>query len=238
MGDYAAAQFPHLPGVGADLARLQQFLQRPDGGAYARDQITVVQGKEATRSKILESLRQLGKVEGDERTLIFVYFGGLSAPSAGSGGKGLLPYDARGFDEGSLSPRDLANALGELKQQDVLLVVDTSQSKLQTSVADQLWLDSQEFADSLARQGWAVLSSVDGLPDQRDSSAGSRLLSALLDGWAGAADVNHDGAVEWDESYRFLFQALRVSSPSTASPLRRGELLGRVPLASCHRDSR
>ena len=70
-------------------------------------------------------------------------------------------------------------------------------------------------------------------PDQRGVSAGSRMLSAFLDGCAGPADANHDGFVEWDESYRYLFQALRVSSPSTSSPLRRGELIGRVPLAVC-----
>jgi len=124
-------------------------------------------------------------------------------------------------------------AVGEIKQQDILLVADTSQTRLQSSVSDQLWLDSQEFAESLSRQGWAVLSSVDGSPEQRDVTAGSRMLSAFLEGCSGAADANRDGYVEWDESYRYLFQALRVSSPSTSSPLRRGELIGRVPLAVC-----
>ena len=233
VGDYQASQFAPLPHIKDDLARLQQFLQRPDGGAFAPDQITVLQSKDASRAKILESLRQLGRVEGEERVLLFVYFGGLSAPSQGAGGKGLLPQDAKGFDEGAISPRDLAEALGELKQQDVMLLADTSQSRLQNSASDQLWLDSQEFAETLSRQGWAVLSSVDGLPEQRDTSAGSRLLSAWLEGCSGAGDINRDGYVEWEEGYRYLFQALRVSSPATSSPLRRGELLGRVPLSVC-----
>ena len=233
VDEYAAPQFPKLPGVGGDLKRLANFLRRPDQGAFAPEQVVVLAGKEATRAKILEQLKALTRVEGDERVTVFVYFAGLSAPSGGSGGKGLLPYDAKGFDEGALSPRELLEAVGEIKQQDILLVADTSQTRLQSSVSDQLWLDSQEFAESLSRHGWAVLSSVDCQPEQRDVSAGSRMLSAFLDGCGGPADANHDGFVEWDESYRYLFQALRVSSPSTSSPLRRGELIGRVPLAVC-----
>lgn len=234
VSQYDAPQFPQLPAVKADLQRLQQFLQRPDGGAFQREQITVLHGKDATRARILESLRNLSKVDDQERVLLLVYFGGLSAPAVtGSGGKGLLPVDAKGFDEGAVTPRDMAEAMGELKQQDVVLLADTSRSRLQNSTTDQLWLDSQEFAEALARQGWAVLSSVDGLPEQRDTSSGSRLLSAWLEGCSGAADLNRDGYVEWDENYRFLFGSLRVSSPSTTCPLRRGELIGRVPLSVC-----
>ena len=235
VGQYGATQFPKLAAVSGDLRRLSDFLKRPDSGAFAIDQVVVLADQQATRAKILESLKALTRVEGDERVMVFVYFAGLSAPSGGSGGKGLLPYDAKGFDEGALSPRDLLEAVGEIKQQDILLVADTSQTRLQNNVTDQLWLDSQEFAESLSRQGWAVLSSVDGLPEQRDVTSGSRMLSAFLEGCAGAADGNHDGFVEWDESYRYLFQALRVSSPSTSSPLRRGELIGRVPLAVCRK---
>lgn len=234
VSQYDAAQFPQLPAVKGDLQRMLQFLLRPDGGAFNREQITVLFGKDATRANILESLRKLSRTEDQERVLVLVYFGGLSAPAAsGSGGKGLLPVDAKGFDEGAVTPRDLAEAVGELKQQDILLLADTSRSRLQSFTADQLWLDSQEFAEALARQGWAVLSSVDGLPEQRDTNSGSRLLSAWLDGCGSAADLNRDGYVEWDENYRFLFSALRVSSPSTTCPLRRGELIGRVPLSSC-----
>lgn len=233
VDEYAASQFPKLPGVSGDLKRLADFLRRPDQGAFAPEQVVVLSGKEATRAKILEQLKALTRVEGEERVTVLVYFAGLSAPSGGSGGKGLLPYDAKGFDEGALSPRDLLEAVGEIKQQDILLVADTSQTRLHNNASNQLWLDSQEFAESLSRQGWAVLSSVDGQPEQRDVTAGSRMLSAFLEGCSGAADSNHDGSVEWDESYRYLFQALRVSSPSTSSPLRRGELIGRVPISIC-----
>ena len=233
VGQYAAAQFPKLPAVTGDLKRLADFLKRPEGGAFAPDQVVVLANQDATRAKILERLKAITTVEGEDRVMILVYFAGLSAPSGGSGGKGLLPYDAKGFDEGALSPRDLLAAVGEIRQQDLLLVADTSQTRLQANATDQLWLDAQEFAESLSRQGWAVLSSADGLPEQRDVTAGSRMLSAFLEGCGGAADGNHDGFVEWDESYRYLFQNLRVSSPSTSSPLRRGELIGRIPLAVC-----
>lgn len=234
VGEYQAGHFPKLPKVNSDLQRLAQFLQRPDGGAFPKEQIIKLSGPEASRAKILESLRQLSKVESsEERVLVFIYFAGLSAPSAGAAGKSLLPYDAKGFDEGAVSPRDLVEATGELRQQDIVLLSDTSQSQLQPQAGEQLWLDSQEFAESLGRQGWAVISSVDGIAGQRDGESGSRVLSAWLDGCAGAADVNGDGYVEWDEGYRHLFQTLRVSSPASASPLRRGELLGKVPLSLC-----
>lgn len=232
--EYLGTQFPRLPRVQQDLDRFRSFLQRPDGGGVPASQITTISGKAATRQKVLETLRQMSKAEGDERVFLLVYFGGLSAAGSG-GGKGLLPYDARGFDEGAISTADLLVATGELRQQDVVLLADTTQGSIAVSAADQLWLDSQEFAETLARQGWAVLSSVDGAPQMRDSENGSRLLSAFIEGCGGAADGNRDGFVEWDEAYRHLFQTLRVSSPGTAPPLRRGELLGRVPLSAVPR---
>lgn len=233
VSEYAAMQFPKLAGVSHDLVRLQQFLERKDGGDIPHENITVLKGKDATRARILESLQQLGKVEGEERVLCLIYFAGLSSPSSGSGSKGLLPYDARGLDQGSLSARDLTTALGELRQQDVFFLSDTSQASFNSESGDPAWLDAQDFSESLSRQGWATISSVDASTDVRDTSQGSRLLSAFLEGCGSPADANRDGWIELEEIYRQMFQSLKVSSPGTPSPLRRGELLGRVPLARC-----
>lgn len=232
VDEYSATQFPKLPGVVGDLGRLQKFLLRADGGAFAADQVVVLQGKQATRAQILSALQKLTRVEGDDRVMIMVYFAGLSSGSVSGTSKGLLPYDAKGFDQGSIGARDLLAAVGELRQQDMLLAVDTSYSRLQASDPDQLWLDSQEFSERLAQQGWAVLCSVDSSHDVRDGVDGSRLLSAFLESLTAKADANGDGLIEWDESYRSLFQGIRLSSPGTAPPLRRGEVLGRVPLAT------
>jgi hypothetical protein len=233
--EYQGTQFPRLPRVQQDLERMRAFLQRPDGGGVPAAQITTLSGKTATRQKVLETLRQLSKPEGEERVFLLVYFGGLSSGGASGSGKALLPYDARGFDEGAISTADLLAATGELRQQDLVLLADTSRGTLAGGAPDQLWLDSQEFAENLGRQGWAVLSSVDGPAEQRDSENGSRLLSAFLEGCGAAADGNGDGYIEWDEAYRHTFQTLRVSSPGSAAPLRRGELLGRVPLSAVPR---
>lgn len=231
VDQYAAPQFPRLPSAVKDVERLKTFLVRPNGGAFAPEFTRTLSGSGATRAKILEALRDLSHPEGEGRSFLLIYFAGLSSGGQGVGGKSLLPYDARGFDEGALSVADLAAAVGDLRQQDVLLVADSSSGGLTPAGDDRLWLDAQEFADSLARQGWAVISSLDGALSTRDSDRGSRLLSAFLEGCSSAADGNADGFVEWDEAYRHLFQTLRISSPGTSPPLRRGELLGRVPLS-------
>lgn len=229
VSEYAAAQFPPLRAVPRDLERMRSMLQKTPGGGFPARNITVLSGAQATRRNILEALARASKPEGEERVYLFVYFAGLS--TAGGGGKSLLPYDARGFDQGAISASELEAATGDLKQADIVLLADTSQSRLETATADRLWLDSQEFAESLARDGWGVISSVDGLVEKRDSENGSRLLGAFLEACSARGDANGDGFVEWDEAYKQLFQGLQLSSPGTALPLRRGELLGRVPLS-------
>lgn len=223
VSEYASSQFPPLPRVADDLNRLQDHLK----GDF--EQVVVLRGQEATRARILESLSRLAQFEGEERSMLLVYFAGFSASSQAS--KALLPYDARGFDEGALGARELSAAVGDLKQLDVALLVDTSHSNLQNAGHDQLWLDSREFAERLSRQGWAVLSSVDAPASQRDGTQGSRFLSGLVEASGKAADLDSDGWVEWDELYRQLFLALRVSSPATPIPIRRGELLGRTAVS-------
>lgn len=230
VDSYAAPQFSKLPRIGADLQRLKSALVSPVG-AFAAERVEVLQGSKATRNNILQALAALTRAEGEDRVFVFVYFAGLSSGSAQGSSKGLLPYDARGFDEGAVLAKDLLAAVGELRQQDLVLAVDTSHPDLTATDKNQLWLDSQEFSERLAHQGWAVLCSVDSPLETRDGAEGSRFLTAFLEGLSSRADSNGDGYIEWEENYRGLFQALRVQSPNSPPPLRRGDVLGRVPLA-------
>lgn len=240
VGNYESPNLEKVSSAEADVESVKRFIMGPQNGAgFALQNVFSLKGQQASRASILGALRQLhvepGKPGDQERTFTLIYFSGLTSKSVALGGKALLPYDARGVDDGALRPKDLIDALGPLGNQDVLLVLDTAQSGLAGAKNASTWLDSQDFCAQLESQGWAVIASGDLSPSERGSGEGGRLTKLLLNSLAGSADADNDGLVEFDELYRNLFDLWMAQGTAAQAPIRRGNLLGRTPVVAVHR---
>ncbi len=235
VNQYASQNFDRVPNADSNVENLKRFIMGPQNGAgFALQNVVSLKGAQATREAILEKLRSL-RVEAasptvQDRVFTLIYFSGLSTRTGGTG-QGLMPYDSVGVDEGALRADDLIEALGPLGNQDVVLITDTLPNRLSGPKAAQSWLDSQDFADRLEQQGWAVIAASQK-PGTPSSQAGFN--SLLLKSMEGSADSDNDGLVEFDELYRGVFDLWKAADPALGlnPPLRRGNLLGRMPVVS------
>ena len=233
--NYASPQFPEASGAESDLKELRSVLS--DRGGFSAQNTRTLLGAQATRKEILDQIRAFGEEQNTDskagRGLLIIYFNGLTTPGTAAGGKSLLPYDARGLDEGAITADELVQALGPLGNLEVLLVVDGVISKLRGASADGRWLDNHDFLETLTRAGWAVVTSGDPDPGAAARRVGN-LSKAMVSALKGEADTDNDGAIELDELYRCVFTQVQSELAREKShpiyPLRRGQILGRIPL--------
>jgi hypothetical protein len=235
VSQYASPNLERVPNADSDVENLKRFIMGPQNGAgFALQNVISLKGSQATRKAILEKLQSL-RVEASsptdqERVFTLIYFRGLSTRTGG-GGQGLMPYDTTGVDEGAIRAEDLIDAIGPLGNQDVVLITDTTPNQLTAAKSVSKWLDNQDFADRLEHQGWAVISGSQKANPVNPQVDFSSLLLKSLEGYA---DSDNDGLIEFDELYRGVFELWKAVDPAAGlnPPMRRGNLLGRMPVVS------
>jgi formylglycine-generating enzyme required for sulfatase activity len=120
-----------LPDVARDIAALQKVLIHPGRCAYPGGNVKTMAGQEATRQGILDGLEWLqaciqADTSGDATAIVYYTGHGWQDKRAEPPGFYLIPYDVREDKIRSRALRavDFAEAVGELRPQRLLVVLD------------------------------------------------------------------------------------------------------------------
>jgi uncharacterized caspase-like protein len=195
------------------------LLQRP--GRSAAD-VTLLENREATRTRVLEALRGLRARVQDEDTVL-IFFSGHGTVGPAEDGRlhyYLIPHDGQlaNLARTGLKDDELEEAIGNLPARQVVVILDAGFSGSRTPGTRVRGLDNPTVSAAPAARsfleasaGRVVISA--SKPDQpafEDDQRGGLLTSFLLEGLQGsAADLNGDGAVTALELFRFVSPKLR-----------------------------
>lgn len=185
--------------------------------------VTVLDNRKATRRDIVDTLGALRDRVRDEDTVV-VFFSGHGATDAGPDGRPhyyLIPHDGSTADlqRTALVDDQLEELIGQLPARQVVVLLDACFSGGGTSVIRARGVTKP--AGSAASPGRALIEATSGRvvltasrPDEPafedDQRKGGLFSSFLVEGLAGAADVDGDGVVTALELYQFVSPRVRA----------------------------
>jgi Caspase domain len=204
-----------------DAEALARALAR---GGIGVDGLTVLTAGNATREAVLAALRALRTRVQDEDSLVVFFAGHGSAGIADDGRPHffLVPHDGR-LDElakTALMDDVLEELVGQIPARQVVVLLDTCYAGGGGGVIRARGLTSNATAAPGARSlveataGRVVISAArpDQLAFEDDQRRGGLFTSFVLEGLAGAADLNGDGAVTALELFQFVSPRVRERS--------------------------
>lgn len=227
VGQY---QQPDLsaPGAGTDARYTAAVLQQAAG--IPGNHVTVLAEEQATLGMCKQGFKWLQQNAVSGRDTVYVYLAGAAmlAPDRpglrhpGGSGYALFPYDARleSSAETAIYGADIADWLGALHAQTVVLIVDTNHAGA---------MDLPLTAD--AGRGMALIAAC-GSAQQARARPGQQagLFPELLaSGLKGAADRNRDGKVTLSELKAYLDLELGRTTMGAQIPDVRGGFGGAAP---------
>ena len=218
QGDRAPAR---LQFAAQDAQRIGQMLKRGSGGA---DTVTILTDRHATRDAVISALRALVTRVRDEDSVVLFFSGHGSVGAAGDGRAHffIVPHDARLDDLAKTALMDdvLEELLGQLAARQVVVLLDTCYSggggavirARGVSAPGGLTAPARSLVEATA--GRVVISAArpDQLAFEDDQRRGGLFTSYVLEGLAGAADLNGDGAVTALELFQFVSPRVRDRS--------------------------
>jgi class 3 adenylate cyclase len=209
-------------GAGNDAALVAAALQQATG--VAGDHVRVVADERATRDGIKQAFQWLQGAAASGEDTVFVYIAGAAAIVPGQGGPAyaLAAHDTAAQDVGNTGIRgaDLAQWLGAVRAQTVVLLVDTP-------YAGGLEVPGQ--ADPGRRLGLlAAASPVQRAPTSRGSQGG-HYAEAVVAGLQGAADGNRDRRVTVPELQAYLAAEVPRRTGGALTPTSRAGFQGYLP---------
>ena len=253
IGDYQNPAITDLAYATADAKSIYDLLTDPGRGGFAKENVKLILGCEATRRKIVDAIGDwLFRRAGPEDE-VFIYYAGHGAVEKDRTGiepdglsKYLVPADAdphKLFVTG-IANTELARLIQALNTKRLVFFLDSCYSAGTTGLGRALTTTgfragslSGDLYGQLAGTGQAVVAAAK--PNQvalELSSMGHGLFTKfILDGLSGAADVNGDGQVSLLELYPYLSREVaRVARQEGGiqEPVFRGSISGDLVLAS------
>jgi len=211
-GDYRKELVPPVRFAHRDAEVFAGFLEKK--GGFAKKDLTVLVGSEATTKAVREALEAFAAKPGNDEDLRVVYFSGrgMARPSGSRAQLFLSLYDTdpAGPAGNALSIDDLADILSACKGR-VRLVLDTSFSGARASRGlGEAVPGAQEALDGRfgKRKGWAVLygSGEGGGALELEELPGGIFTHFLIEGLGGEADGDGKDGVTFPEIRQYLSQ--------------------------------
>ena len=211
--------FPRLTYAASDARALAGVLGRSADG---QGTVTVLQDRDATREKILEALVSLRGSVSEHDTLV-LFFAGHGSIGRGDDGQShyyLVPHDGQLTDLGTTALRDdrLEEALGNIPARQVVVILDACfsgggagliRARGVTNPAAGAAPAAKGLIEASAGRVVISASKPDQVAWEDDQRRSGLLTSVLLDGLAGKADLNNDGAITAIELYQYALPLVR-----------------------------
>ena len=226
VGRYSS--MPVLKYSDDDAYQFYAFLKSPEGGALPDRQVKVLVDEDATRSNVLQTMRQI-LLKADENDVIVFYFSGHGVDGA------FLPQDFDGINNRLLH--------SEVKQ-----IFEQSHAKHKICIADAC------FSGSLLamKQGFDFNQMKDFYRAFENTAGGMALLMSsksqeysledqglrsgifshyLIRGLKGEADVDGDHIVTIREIYDYVYKNVRTYTSNAQTPNISGNYDAKMPVA-------
>jgi uncharacterized caspase-like protein/ribosomal 50S subunit-recycling heat shock protein len=225
----------HLKGIGnlqyadEDAQSIYAFLQRPEGGKFAQEDMLLLSNERATISQIRQALTSfVAKPSANDLLLVFLAGHGAPDPSA--------PQDLYviAHDTNVDEMRDTALAMNDLRRyieqnirsRRVILLLDTCHSAgLSTETTRDLGNNlANLYLEKLLyrEEGRAIITSSDVNEPSHESARWGNghgvFTFYVLEGLKGRADTNRDRLVSVGELFRYVRQQVRLDTKFQQNP--------------------
>jgi len=212
-----------------DAASLYEFLQKPAGGGFLRDDMLIIANEQATIARIREALTTfVAKATANDLLLIFVAGHGAPDPFAPQN-LYVIAYDTSVTDmlRTALAMPDLRRYVEQnVRSKRVILLMDTCHSAgLSTELTRELGNNlANIYLEKLLYQeeGRAIITSSDVNEPSRESQKWGNghgvFTYYLLKGLSGSADKNEDRLVTVGELFRYVRQEVRLETQFAQNP--------------------
>ncbi len=228
VGRYTA--MPSLKFTDDDAYRFYSFLRSPEGGALPDEQITILVDEDATRDKILNSMRQYF-LKADENDVVLFYFSGHGLEGC------FLPVDFDGYNN-KLRHEEIKQVLMQSKAKHKLCIADACHSgTLNYGLAAKgpapvsLDLYYQAFEDTKGGVALLMSSKAEELSLEDHGLRQGVFTYYLLRGLKGAANANGDNLITIRELYNFVYVKVREYTTNVQSPVLTGNYDDAMPVA-------
>ena len=209
INDYADKAIPDLKYAESDARAVYETLTDPAIGRFARDDVTLLLGRDATPGKIKAALYKLRGV--DTNDLVVVFYSGHGAKEGDEAFWVTQDADRKALPATSLTNSEVRKYLAGIPSQRLVVLLDCcyAASTVKKSLADP----GKLFGDFAGKGRVTIAGSADNQEalEYEDRKAGV-FTHFLVRGLRGAADSNADGVVTFDELWTHLGRNVRKAS--------------------------
>lgn len=224
------ARYDHLPALkysDDDAWRMYAFLKSPEGGALPDDQIRILIDEDATREKILESIRSTFD-KADDNDVVILYMSGHGI-------------------QGDFAPIDYDGYRNALSYQEIHDLLAGTEARHKVVFADACYagslLGSRGTEEQIARLYESLANSSDGVAFMLSSKDAETSLEDqglrqgvyshfLMRGMKGEADEDRDGLVSLKELFHFVYTGVRKYTANAQTPVLAGQFDPAMPVSS------
>ena len=223
---------PQLQYTDDDAAIFYDHLKRTEGGAIPDEHLVLLLNEDATRQNIVQSLRQMSK-QADENDVFIFYFSGHGLSGS------FLPVDFDGFRN-------------QLRHEEILQILESSQAKQKLCIADACFSGALDYDNTFAAKS-PYAAPTDCYYDAFESThTGTALLMSsnpgevsledrklrhgvftyfLMLGMNGAADFNHNQIVTIQELFHYVYHYVAEYTEGAQSPVLTGDYDNLLPVS-------
>lgn len=212
-----------------DAYRMYAFLKSPEGGAIKDEQIAVLIDEDATRSKILRTMKQVF-LKADENDVVMLYFSGHGLEGS------FVPSDYNGFNN-LVKHTEVTEIFKQSKAKHKLVFADACHSgsmlAMRSTTKVQDTIDKYYGAFTDTRGGTALLlSSKSEETSLEDSGLRQGVFSHfLMKGLKGEADTNKNKVVSITELYNYVYKKVTNYTVNAQTPNISGNYDRNMPVA-------
>lgn len=203
-----------------DAYRMYAFLKSPEGGALADNQISILIDEDATKEKILRSMKATFAKAG-ENDLVMIYFSGHGLRGS------FLPIDFDGF-QNKLEHGEINDILQSSPAKYKLVIADACHSgSLLAMKSGETRNILEDYYKSLAQAdaGTALIMSSKSDETSLESSGLRQGVFShfLIRGLKGEADLDNNKIVNVQELFDFVDENVRAYTVNRQSPVIKGD---------------
>ena len=209
INDYTDPAIPDLKYAESDAKAVYDTLTDAKIGRFPKDNVTLLLGKDVTPGKIKAALYKLRGVGKDD--LVVIFYSGHGAKEGDEAFWVTQDADRKALPATSLTNSEIRKYLQKIPSQRMVVLLDCcyAASTVKKSLADPKKL----FGEFEGKGRVTIAGSADNQEalEYPDKKAGV-FTHYLIGGLRGAADVNTDGVVTFEEIWRYLGDNVRKAS--------------------------
>jgi hypothetical protein len=209
INDYADPAIPKLRYAESDAKAIYDVLTDPAVGRFAKENVAILLGKDATPGNIKAALYKLRAVDKDD--LVIVFFSGHGAKEGDEAFWVTQDAQRKALPATALSNTEIRKFLAGIPSQRRVVLLDCCYAA--STVKKSLDEPGKLFGEYPGKGQVTIAGAADNQEALEMPGAKAGVFTHfLVAGLRGSADTNADGAVTFDELWAYLGQNVRKAS--------------------------